>query len=121
MPLRVIRIDTERRRIGLSLKRVDSAEYADIDWQTAMQAAEVQAAEVQTAGAEPTPPATEDFDAELEAVEALEDLGEAGEPGDDDVQFIDETPSAVDEPGEPGGDDDAFAEVPPAEDETPSE
>jgi small subunit ribosomal protein S1 len=31
--LRVIRIDPDRRRIGLSLKRVDSAEYLDVDWQ----------------------------------------------------------------------------------------
>ncbi len=31
--LRVIRIDSERRRIGLSLKRVDSAEYLHQDWQ----------------------------------------------------------------------------------------
>ena len=143
MPLRVIRIDTERRRIGLSLKRVDSAEYADIDWQAAMQAAEVQAAEVQAAEvqsavAEPTAPATEDFDAELEAVEALEDAGEPGEP-DDDVQFIDVAPSETGEAEEPGGDDvqfideassetdepigddEAFAVAPPVEDDTPSE
>ena len=31
--LRVIRIDPERRRIGLSLKRVASSEYLDADWQ----------------------------------------------------------------------------------------
>lgn len=31
--LRIIRIDSERRRIGLSLKRVDSAEYLHQDWQ----------------------------------------------------------------------------------------
>jgi len=37
LTLRVIRIDNERRRIGLSLKRVDSAEYAEQDWQAAMQ------------------------------------------------------------------------------------
>ena len=30
--LRVIKIDTERRRIGLSLRKVDSAQYADLDW-----------------------------------------------------------------------------------------
>ncbi len=30
--LRVIRIDPERRRIGLSMKRVDSAEYMAVDW-----------------------------------------------------------------------------------------
>jgi small subunit ribosomal protein S1 len=32
--LRVIRIDPDRRRIGLSMKRVDSAEYLDVDWQS---------------------------------------------------------------------------------------
>ena len=30
--LRVIRVDSQRRRLGLSLKRVDSDEYADTDW-----------------------------------------------------------------------------------------
>jgi small subunit ribosomal protein S1 len=60
--LRVIKIDRPRRRIGLSLKRVDSTEYADLDWQAAHR--------------EQTPPAAaaappvediEDFDAALEA------------------------------------------------------
>jgi small subunit ribosomal protein S1 len=32
--LRIIRIDPDRRRIGLSIKRVDSAEYLDLDWQS---------------------------------------------------------------------------------------
>jgi small subunit ribosomal protein S1 len=31
--LRVIRIDPQQRRIGLSLRRVDSSEYLDVDWQ----------------------------------------------------------------------------------------
>ena len=31
--LRIIRIDPDRRRIGLSIKRVASAEYVDVDWQ----------------------------------------------------------------------------------------
>jgi len=30
--LRVLKVDTERRRIGLSLKKVASAEYAETDW-----------------------------------------------------------------------------------------
>jgi small subunit ribosomal protein S1 len=34
--LRVIRIDTERRRIGLSLRKVDSPAYADLDWKIAL-------------------------------------------------------------------------------------
>jgi small subunit ribosomal protein S1 len=32
--LRIIRIDPDRRRIGLSIKRVDSVEYLDVDWQS---------------------------------------------------------------------------------------
>jgi small subunit ribosomal protein S1 len=35
--LRIIRIDADRRRIGLSLKQVASAEYADLDWQVGQQ------------------------------------------------------------------------------------
>ncbi len=32
LTLRIIKVDTERRRIGLSLRKVDSAAYADLDW-----------------------------------------------------------------------------------------
>ena len=35
--LRILKIDRRRRRIALSLKRVDSPAYADQDWQVAMQ------------------------------------------------------------------------------------
>lgn len=35
--LRVIKIDTQNRRIGLSLRRVDSMAYADLDWQTLLE------------------------------------------------------------------------------------
>jgi small subunit ribosomal protein S1 len=37
LTLRVIKVDRKRRRIGLSLKKVDSPEYAELDWQTAME------------------------------------------------------------------------------------
>jgi small subunit ribosomal protein S1 len=33
LTLRIIRIDADKRRMGLSLKRVDSEEYMDEDWQ----------------------------------------------------------------------------------------
>jgi small subunit ribosomal protein S1 len=46
--LRVIKIDPERRRIGLSLRKVDSAAYADFDWKMAL------AEEVGKAGGEET-------------------------------------------------------------------
>ncbi len=38
--LRVINIDTKRHRIGLSLRKVDSPQYADLDWKLAMEEAE---------------------------------------------------------------------------------
>jgi small subunit ribosomal protein S1 len=34
--LRVIKIEPERRRIGLSLRKVDSPAYADLDWKMAL-------------------------------------------------------------------------------------
>lgn len=34
--LRVIKVDAERRRIGLSLRKVDSPQYADLDWKMAL-------------------------------------------------------------------------------------
>jgi small subunit ribosomal protein S1 len=36
LTLRIIRIDPERRRIGLSLRKVDSPAYADLDWKMAL-------------------------------------------------------------------------------------
>lgn len=35
MTLRIVKIDHKQRRLGLSLKRVDSPEYLDVDWQIA--------------------------------------------------------------------------------------
>jgi small subunit ribosomal protein S1 len=65
LAMRVIKIDGERRRIGLSLKRVDSAEYAEVDWQAATREPAPLAEE------EPVGEAPEDFDAELEQAEPL--------------------------------------------------
>jgi small subunit ribosomal protein S1 len=39
LTLRIIRVDTQRRRIGLSLKQVTSEEYAEADWQAEYEAA----------------------------------------------------------------------------------
>lgn len=38
LTLRVIRVDAQRRRIGLSLKQVASGEYAEADWQAEYEA-----------------------------------------------------------------------------------
>ncbi|MEJ2550101.1 MAG: S1 RNA-binding domain-containing protein [Anaerolineales bacterium] len=60
--LRIIKIDHNRRRIGLSLKRVSSAEYSEQDWRAAMQEMQARESEDETQGE------VEDFDAALEAV-----------------------------------------------------
>jgi small subunit ribosomal protein S1 len=64
--LRVIKIDPERRRIGLSLRKVDSAAYADFDWKMAL------AEEVGKVGEEDTAEAVvEDLAEETPAEETL--------------------------------------------------
>ncbi len=74
LALRVIKIDSDRRRIGLSLKRVDSAEYAEQDWQAAMQdIAELSEEGISVGLSEEV----EDFDAALEAETSAGDDGEA--------------------------------------------
>lgn len=55
LTLRIVNVEPERRRIGLSLSKADSKAFADEDWQAAMDDMEAEA------GAE------EHFDAELEA------------------------------------------------------
>jgi len=63
--LRVIKVDPERRRIGLSLRKVDSPAYADLDWKMAL-ADEVEKVESEEAAAEetgPTPETSTDADA----------------------------------------------------------
>jgi small subunit ribosomal protein S1 len=60
LALRIIKIDTSRRRMGLSLKRVDSAEYADHDWQASHAGAET-ATTAADEGDEPTTEAEEEI------------------------------------------------------------
>jgi small subunit ribosomal protein S1 len=63
LTLRIIKIDRERHRIGLSLRKVDSAAYADLDWK--MLQSEIQA---------------EEADEAAEAEEAVEDAPVTEEP-----------------------------------------
>jgi small subunit ribosomal protein S1 len=76
--LRVIKIDPERRRIGLSLRKVDSPRYADLDWKMAL------ADEVEKTGHEDTP-------SEEEALSQEGALSQEEEP----------SPSVPDEPAQP--------------------
>jgi len=88
LTLRVIRVDALRHRIGLSLKRVESSDYADRDWEAAVQEVEVD---------EELEPETEaDFDAELEAEEALdmeaEDVPSEAETEDSEIEVDPDAP-----------------------------
>jgi small subunit ribosomal protein S1 len=93
LTLRLIKIDGERKRLGLSLKKVASPEYAEIDWQTAAQ--DVDAEETSQ---DELPEEVEDFDAALESdttdlppaeiaeVEADDTADEAASEPTDDVE-----------------------------------
>ncbi|HSB89433.1 MAG TPA: S1 RNA-binding domain-containing protein [Anaerolineales bacterium] len=80
--LRVIKLDRPRKRIGLSLKRVASAEYADLDWKTAV--------DEMTPGPAPREDVVEDFDAELEA----EETDDAEAPPDEAPPDLDDSGGA---------------------------
>ncbi len=71
LTLRIIKIDPERRRIGLSLRKVDSAAYADLDWKMAL------AEEVHEIVEEEHPSSAETQPAEPEAAAESDVQGEA--------------------------------------------
>jgi small subunit ribosomal protein S1 len=87
LTLRVIKIDRKRRRIGLSLKRVTSSEYADQDWQPDVQ--DIDALSEEGIGIRMADE-VEDFDAALEAeAPELEEVAEGSEPMVDAMSDID--------------------------------
>lgn len=118
LTLRIIRVDKERRRIGLSLKRVDSSEYAESDWQAAMEklqieedASEAEATVTEAETAEVPVPSDEtptEVDVEVMQAEdasqdapedAIDTPDEIGEAIDDEVDK--ETVEAIVQEAEP--------------------
>jgi len=97
--LRIIKIDPERRRIGLSMRKVDSPAYADLDWKMAL------SDEVKDAHT-------------IEAVEAQEETDVKEEPSaEDEAQITDDATTeetAVPEV-EAIEEDESIKEEPPAE------
>lgn len=81
--LRIIKIDPERRRIGLSLRKVDSAAYSDLDWKIAL-AEEVRHVEEEPAEDEAPAPVAAAPEAAVEEPTAAEEetpeTPEAAEP-----------------------------------------
>ncbi|HVN54041.1 MAG TPA: S1 RNA-binding domain-containing protein [Anaerolineaceae bacterium] len=61
--LRVIKIDAENHRIGLSLRRVDSPMYADMDWQSLAEELEAPAKEEKKAKEPPAEPEEDESEA----------------------------------------------------------
>jgi small subunit ribosomal protein S1 len=89
--LRVIKIDPERRRIGLSLRKVDSAAYSDLDWKMAL-AEEVE--EVQDARDE-SPVAVEEPEAEEKPAQSEPEMVASNEPAVAEAE--EQLPPPVDE------------------------
>jgi small subunit ribosomal protein S1 len=74
--LRVIKIDPERRRIGLSLRKVDSPAYADLDWKMELAGEVEKAAGVEEEPAEMAAPA-ETAEGQHGNLEFIEGIGPA--------------------------------------------
>lgn len=84
LTLRVVKIDIKNRRLGLSLKKVNSAEYLDLDWSTS--AGEAEMGPESTAEAEgPTAPEPSAALANSAPAEKAESTAEAEGPVTDAV------------------------------------
>lgn len=108
LALRIIKIEPDRRRIGLSLRKVDSAAYSDVDWEMAL-------AEMDE---EPEAAPEQDPGAELKAALNLDDKAEAAK-----AEASDEAPAAEAEEAPAEKAEEAPAaeakEAPAAEEEKP--
>ncbi len=109
--LRIIKIDTGNHRIGLSLRRVDSMAYADMDWQSL--ADEALGVDSETKPAEE--PAKKPAKAKKEKVEEPKAEVEAEEPKAE----IEEPKTEVEEPKVEVEEPKAKAKKPKAEVEEP--
>jgi small subunit ribosomal protein S1 len=99
--LRVIKIEPERRRIGLSLRKVDSPAYTDLDWKTTLaEIVEGEAADSETAAQ--VEEAAEDLAQDLTVLEAAEEVAESAEIAEsealeDAAQAAEEVDEALEE------------------------
>jgi small subunit ribosomal protein S1 len=120
--LRVIKVDPERRRIGLSLRKVDSPAYADFDWKMALaeevgktqdeEEIEVEEIEIEEAEVEEAKAEVEETKAEVEEAKAKAEVEET-EPVETEeiaeakavVEPVDETESETEELEETSGEE----------------
>ncbi|MCW5875377.1 MAG: S1 RNA-binding domain-containing protein [Anaerolineales bacterium] len=112
--LRIIRIEADKRRIGLSLRKVHSAQYSDQDYEAALAEAGLDA-DAGSPAAEAAPEAEMETPAEEPAAEApAEDSSQDAEPPAEEAAA--EEPAAEAEPEN----EEAAAEEVPVESEEPS-
>jgi small subunit ribosomal protein S1 len=81
--LRVIKIDPERRRIGLSLRKVDSPAYADLDWKMALSEEVGDVDEVE---------AGEELEGEVEGLETQAEVEVEAEAEAEEAAELEDTP-----------------------------
>jgi len=108
LALRVIKIDTDRRRIGLSLKKVDSPAYAEMDWQAAMK--EIQTEDDGTEPAEDAAAPDPSGEAESPEAQGAVDEAAAADAAEETPPEADEAVEVTAEESESG--DDAEADEP---------
>ncbi len=110
--LRIIKVDTERRRIGLSLRKVDSMAYANMDYEMML------AGQAKTAAAPP-----EEVPVKSEAEPEVEETLTAEAPAQPETQPVEESPVA-EAPAQPEtqpAEAAPLAEVQPQPEELPAE
>ncbi len=101
LTLRVIKIEPERHRIGLSLRKVDSPAYTDFDWKTTL--AEVVEGTQEETMASPAAAATQEgesssgdeSEARAEAPDREAESTESEEPGEEITESADEPDSPL--------------------------
>jgi small subunit ribosomal protein S1 len=103
--MRIIKIDPERRRIGLSLRKVDSPAYADLDWKMALsdEIGDVKTpdAEAESEIQEPEIQQTEDQDTEVQEPEIQQTEAQDTEVQEPEIQQTEDQDTEVQEPDVP--------------------
>jgi small subunit ribosomal protein S1 len=115
--LRIIRIDSQQRRLGLSLKRVNLEEYADVDWRSMLSSInDDSTAEAEEESEEPVAEVVEEEpEAEVADEEPVAEVADEEPEAEEPVaEVADEEPEA-EEPVAEAADEEPEVEEPVAE------
>ncbi len=109
--LRIIKIEDDTHRIGLSMRRVDSPAYTDLDWKTLTEELDVD--EISEGSSEDVTPVEDALEAEETVEETVEAevAAESEEAEEEIAEAVEETVEAAEEP----------EETPEASEEVPEE